>query len=117
MQRSQGRKDISGESMPSQSQMGKSFEYAVARSIYESLSGSQAVSICSSPSVAVAAEYYDQIDEAKRSRMRIAAATAIRHIIRLEPQLEFPEGNSPLLISIQNDATGQRGDVRDVVRR
>lgn len=39
----------------------------------------------------------------------------MRIIKRLEPQLTEPNGNEPLFLSLQADAEGIKGDVRDVL--
>ena len=50
-----------------------------------------------------------------QKKMRLAASAAIRLILRLEPQLQNPLTNIPLLLSIQKDSRGIDGDVRDVL--
>ena len=47
--------------------------------------------------------------------MDLAARAAVRIMLRLEPQLECPQNNAPLILSIQEDARGIAGDVRDVL--
>lgn len=62
-----------------------------------------------------AKEMYETIDEELKSALDKAAYAAITVIKRLEPQLWKPNGNEPLFLSIQPDAAGIKGDVRDVV--
>ncbi len=50
-----------------------------------------------------------------RFSLELAASAAVRVIKRLEPQLWKANGNEPLIISIQPDSAGIKGDVRDVV--
>jgi hypothetical protein len=45
----------------------------------------------------------------------MAANAATRVVVRLEPQLEHPNRNIPLFLSLQADSQGQLGDVRDVL--
>ncbi|MDR2486489.1 MAG: HaeIII family restriction endonuclease [Clostridiales Family XIII bacterium] len=103
--------------MPTQSEMGKSFEYAVLKAIYEQLAEEQPVSKIDNTSLDVARGFYDGIGDDLRAVLDAAAVAAIRHIVRLEPQLVTPAGNTPLYLSLQEDAAGQRGDVRDVLIR
>ncbi len=44
-----------------------------------------------------------------------AADAAVRVVKHLEPQLWNPNGNEPLILTIQPDSAGIKGDVRDVV--
>jgi len=50
-----------------------------------------------------------------QNRMNLGANAATKVILRLEPQLEAPLTNVPLYLSIQEDAMGIQGDVRDVL--
>jgi hypothetical protein len=75
--------------------MGKAFEYSVLKSIYDKLSSNQPVSIVDNSSLIVARNFYDGIGEDIMSKLDTAADAAIRHIVRLEPQLETPANNTP----------------------
>ena len=94
---------------------GKAFEYACLRSIHESLSPTQDVSIVSTPQFETAYSYFLESTDKMRGKFVMAANAATRVIIRLEPQLEYPANNIPLYLSIQPDSQGQVGDVRDVL--
>jgi hypothetical protein len=101
--------------MATQTQTGKAFEYAVLKALYDRLSTGQLVSVTPNSSVNKAQQFYEDLDNLEREKMDAAAGAAGRHIVRLEPQLEYPDGNTPLLISLQCDAAGKHGDVRDVL--
>lgn len=94
---------------------GKSFEYACVVSLMELLQTNEDVIIEDSPQIITAKNLYESIPSDVSDKLRQAADAAARVIIRLEPQLQYAQGNSPLYLSIQADATGIYGDVRDVL--
>ena len=98
-----------------QTSNGKAFEYACVDAIYRRLSCDQEVVIEDTPQLRTAKEFFDRAPETLKDNIIKAADAASRVIIRLEPQLTFPEDNSPLFLSLQTDAMGQMGDVRDVL--
>ena len=98
-----------------QTSNGKAFEYACADSIFRMLSPSQEVVIDDSAQLQTAKEFFENANAGLMQNIISAADAATRVIERLEPQLSYPEGNSPLHIALQSDAAGQRGDVRDVL--
>jgi hypothetical protein len=98
-----------------QSEMGKAFEYAVLNSIHDQLSYAQEVCIVENSSLKVAKDFNINASSEIQRIMNTAANAAIKHILRLEPQLEQPENNIPLYLSLQEDSKGQEGDVRDVL--
>jgi len=101
--------------MPGQTELGKAFEYACLIELNNRLSQSQIVEITQNESFRIAKQYFENCAQTKKSKMTSAAVAASRVIIRYEPQLEHPNGNLPLVLSIQEDAQGIRGDVRDVL--
>ena len=94
---------------------GKAFEYACLQSFYDFLSPLQEVIIEVSPHLNTAKNFFLASPDEFRSKLMLAANAASRVIIRLEPQLEHPSRNTPLYLSIQADAKGKVGDVRDVL--
>jgi len=94
---------------------GKAFEYACLDSLYRSLSTDQDVCIESTPQLETAHQAFLAASAAMRDKLIDAANAATRVVKRLEPQLEYPDKNTPLYLSIQSDAQGQLGDVRDVL--
>jgi hypothetical protein len=94
---------------------GKAFEYACIRALYDALSGSQSVTIEQTAPLETAEKFYIHAPDIFKDKLDKAANAAVRAIIRLEPQLEYPDKNIPLFLSIQTDAKGIAGDVRDVL--
>lgn len=98
-----------------QTSNGKAFEYACVDALYKILSQNQEVVIENSPQLETALGFFNDANGELKGNIIKAADAAARVIIRLEPQLTYPEGNSPLFLSLQTDAKGQLGDVRDVL--
>jgi len=98
-----------------QTSNGKAFEYACVLALYNTLSGSQEVNIEKTAPLETAQRFYSETSDALKTKLNKAASAAARVIIRLEPQLEYPENNTPLFLSLQTDALGIVGDVRDVL--
>lgn len=98
-----------------QTSNGKAFEYACVIALHEQLHNEQRIIIEASPQMATAQKLYDDISEDMKSLLDAAARAAVKIIIRLEPQLVEPDGNEPLILSLQADAAGIKGDVRDVL--
>ena len=94
---------------------GKAFEYACLQSFYDCLSPYQEVIIESSPQLDTANNFFLTSSDEMQRKLVLAANAAMRVIVRLEPQLEYTSGNMPLYLSIQADAQGKLGDVRDVL--
>jgi hypothetical protein len=94
---------------------GKAFEYACVLAIYNELSYVQKIEIEDSPQLKTACVLYDSMDDEMKITLDKAAMAAIRVIRRLEPQLWEANGNEPLYLSLQPDAAGISGDVRDVL--
>ena len=101
--------------MPKQTEMGKAFEYACLKALYEALTYNQDVIIENASSVNIARKFYQNMNDDDAQKMDLAAQAAVRVIVRLEPQLGNPQNNVPLYLNIQGDARGKAGDVRDVL--
>lgn len=98
-----------------QTENGKAFEYACLKALFDKLSPSQPISIITTPQYETAKNFFSLIDSEMRENLYKAALRASEIIIRLEPQLEYPDKNIPLVLSLQADAEGMKGDVRDVL--
>ncbi|MBD5450954.1 MAG: HaeIII family restriction endonuclease [Lachnospiraceae bacterium] len=94
---------------------GKAFEYACVLGVYNELASIQKIEIEDSPQLKTAASLYEEMNVEMRRTLDRAAVAAVRVISRLEPQLWEGDGNEPLFLSIQADAAGIAGDVRDVL--
>ena len=101
--------------MGKQVKQGKAFEYACLQSFYNALKDSQEVVIEQNSALEVAREGYENTTFDMQNKMDLGANAATRVILRLEPQLTTPLSNVPLYLSIQEDAMGIQGDVRDVL--
>ncbi|WP_416199088.1 MAG: Restriction endonuclease [Sporanaerobacter sp.] len=101
--------------MAKQVKQGKAFEYACLLSFYNTLKENQNVEIDDTSSYHVAKDFFNNLDEKAKQKLTLGANAAVRVILRLEPQLENPLDNIPLFLTIQEDAVGISGDVRDVL--
>ena len=98
-----------------QTSNGKAFEYACVDSLYRMLSEEQEIIIEESPQLDTAKGFFENASEVLKGNIIKAADAASRVIVRLEPQLTYPESNSPLYLSLQTDAKGQAGDVINIM--
>ena len=98
-----------------QTNNGKAFEYACLMSLYRYLNTEQEIVIEDTPQLRTAKNFYEQKQDKIKNNLDAAANAATRVIIRLEPQLQYPSKNIPLYLSLQTDAQGMKGDVRDVI--
>ena len=101
--------------MAIQTENGKAFEYATLLSLQNYLISDQQVVIQHTAALGTAQNFYLNLGRTIKLDMDLAANAAIRILLRMEPQLENPLGNTPLYLSIQEDAIGMTGDVRDVL--
>lgn len=101
--------------MAIQTQFGKAFEYACLCSFGNFLSTNQQVLVETNSAYTVARDSYNATDYRNQNKMARAADAAVRVITRLEPYLQHPNGNEPLVLSIQTDSAGMVGDVRDLI--
>ena len=101
--------------MPDQTRKGKAFEYACLKALKNSLEGTQLIVVEDTAALQTACQFYEESDKITIAKMDKAAQAAERIITRLEPQLQNPDNNIPLYLSIQEDAQGISGDVRDVL--
>lgn len=98
-----------------QTSNGKAFEYACVIALHEQLSSEQIIVIDDSPQMETARKLYEEVSEEMKASLDAAARAAVRIIKRLEPQLVEANENEPLFLSLQADAAGIKGDVRDVL--
>ena len=96
-----------------QTTQGKAFEYACIEALYRRYKDKQEVIIEDTPQYRTAKSKFEE--SISKQNFIDAANAAVRIIERLEPQLIIPENNIPLILSIQTDAKGIAGDVRDVL--
>lgn len=101
--------------MATQTENGKAFEYACLFTLSNILQTFGDVVVDDSPQLKTAKNFFENLSDNEKSNLLLAANAATRVIIQLEPQLNNPQNNLPLYVSIQTDAQGIAGDVRDVV--
>lgn len=94
---------------------GKAFEYACVLALYHALQAGEDITVEDSPQMRTARDLYNHMPDERRAELSRAANAAARVILRLEPQLQYPQNNIPLYLSLQTDAQGSAGDVRDVL--
>jgi hypothetical protein len=102
--------------MPSQTEAGKAFEFALFTEAYNYLSNTHKVLAKSDSSFSVAKNCFQLFSQAVQRSYLDAANAAINHITKIEPRLENPSSSSDVLtLQIVPDSEGIRGDVRDVL--
>lgn len=98
-----------------QTNNGKAFEYACLEALYNAFHFDQEVVVIDSPQYLTAKHFYEGLSPDLRYDLDSAASAAIRVIVRLEPNLQYPNNNGVLTLTLQTDAQGMHGDVRDVL--
>lgn len=101
--------------MPSQEITGKAFEYACIKVLFDKLSSQTEVQLLEDVNFNNTKSAFEQLTEAERTDDLLAALRGVEIIVPLEPNLAFPDIKEPLILSIQPDKKGQKGDVRDVL--
>jgi len=102
--------------MPTQTEAGKAFEYAILKAAYDILSVSKEVIIIQNSSYSVALGCFTLFEPKAQAEYYSAAEAAIKHIIKLEPRLVHSVSNDDILtLQIVSNSDGIRGDVRDVL--
>jgi hypothetical protein len=102
--------------MPSQTESGKAFEFALFTEAYNYLSTSHKVFTKKDNSFSIAENCFKLFNSAIQGNYLSAAKAAISHIVEIEPRLENGISKSDVLtIQIVPDNEGIRGDVRDVL--
>ena len=97
-----------------QTDLGKAFEYACITALYEHHSPHQEVLVVRNEPYETAKRFFDTAVE-KQADLVDGARAAVRVLNRLEPRLTYPNNAVPLILSLQTDAAGMAGDVRDVL--
>lgn len=101
--------------MAKQEITGKAFEYACLKELYDVLSGNIFISLNTDINYQNAKSAFEKLQNEEQTDYLLAAKRAISIILPLEPNLENPDSGDCLVLSIQPDKKGQRGDVRDVI--
>lgn len=102
--------------MPSQTEAGKAFEYALFTEAYNYLSTTHTVIARNDSSFLFAQNCFQLFNSTVQRNYLSAANAAISHIVEIEPRLEHSVSKEDVLtIQIVPDSEGIRGDVRDVL--
>lgn len=102
--------------MPSQTEAGKAFEFALFTEANNYLSGTHKVLAKNDNPFSIAENCFRLFNSSTQSNYLSAARSAIAHIAEIEPRLENPVSeNDFLTLQIVADSEGIRGDVRDVL--
>jgi len=94
---------------------GKAFEYACIKALFDKYASKVDVNILEDINFENTKQAFDELSEQDRNDYFAAAKRGVEIIAPLEPNLEFPDKAEPLILSIQPDKQGQKGDVRDVL--
>lgn len=101
--------------MMSQELNGKAFEYACIKALFDKYNQKISVNIQDDINYQNTKKAFDLLPDIEKSDYMAAATRGIEIISPLEPNLEFPDIAEPLILVIQPDKQGQKGDVRDVL--
>ncbi len=102
--------------MPTQTEAGKAFEYALLKISFDILSQNHEIIVTEDSSYIVAKNCFNLFSDTEKGKYLKAADAAFRHIIEIEPKLENPISTSDVLtLKIVSDNEGMKGDVRDIL--
>lgn len=102
--------------MPTQTQAGKAFEFALLTEANNCLSKSYNIQLKEDSSFKIAKSCFNLFNSKEQERYIKAANAAIKHILEIEPRLENPVSSKDILtLQIVSDSEGIKGDVRDVL--
>lgn len=102
--------------MPTQTEAGKAFEYALFIQAYNHLSKLHKVVAKEDSSLLIATNCFGLFSSNEQKNYINAANAAIDHIVEIEPRLENPiSERDVLMLQIVTDSQGISGDVRDVL--
>lgn len=102
--------------MPSQTEVGKAFEFALLKTAASILSEHGPVLEVKDSSYAVAEGCFNLFSEAHQAKYINASKAAIDHLIELEPRLTYVHGPTDILsLKLAQDSEGVKGDVRDLL--
>lgn len=100
--------------MPTQTETGKAFEYALITSLSEKICNEQNVILQENEPYRTVQEKYQSFNQTQRQIYTNAANVAVNHLLLVEPRLMNSADNT-ITLSIQGDESGQAGDPRDVL--
>ena len=102
--------------MSGQTTSGKAFEYALALTYFEFLTRYTSVVLVENDTVQKAKEKFYSTETSVQDVLKKAALKSIEFIVNIEPRLKNSINSKDVLhIELAGDASGQKGDVRDVI--
>ncbi|MDW7669464.1 MAG: HaeIII family restriction endonuclease [Bacillota bacterium] len=101
--------------MSKQIKNGKAFEYACLDIISKKYKDSVVIIKEENKAYKTAEKYYNELESEHKSILKDGSKIGIDIVERLEPNLMSFLSTDKLILSIQTDAKGQTGDVRDVL--
>jgi len=102
--------------MPTQTEAGKAFEFALLTQFFHHLNGVCRIRINKDESYQNAIKCFELFSSSSQNKYLKAAEAAVHHILELEPRLADPiNENDTLELEIAPDSAGIKGDVRDIL--
>lgn len=99
--------------MAQQTANGKAFEYACLRAFYDRLNANNNCHIIEDACFEKAKRFFETLDD--KTSYILGARATIKFLLLLEPRLLTSTSEHPLILSLQPDRAGQKGDVRDIL--
>lgn len=103
--------------MASQTQSGKSFEYAIVRALTDLISLEEAsFLVVEDDMLKTARKHFDSLSQNAQEICITSARSGLEHLVYLEPRLlDQTSSEDVLRVHIQSSSTGALGDPRDVI--
>lgn len=99
--------------MAQQTANGKAFEYACLKAFYDELNNNNSCIIQEDKYFTKAKQFFDELSD--KTSYILGAKATIKILQRFEPRLLTSTPDNPIILSIQPDKAGQKGDVRDIL--
>lgn len=97
-----------------QTQYGKAYEYACVLALEQVISPTREVRIEQNGSLEATKRNFEGLNEDMQATLMSSASAGAKGILKLEPKI-LEDGDDELSLSIQADAAGIAGDVRDIL--
>lgn len=95
--------------------LGKAYEYAAIKALYDLISKQRSAEIVDSESIRIAKfRFEEQIDSSQRLEMSKSAKAGIEKILKLESKI-LETSPLPVRLHLQTDQAGIAGDIRDIL--
>ncbi|MFN8656475.1 MAG: HaeIII family restriction endonuclease [Candidatus Obscuribacterales bacterium] len=101
--------------MSKQNESGRAFEFAVLSALLQKCEKSVNVALSETKALLQAKLAFEGAEPGKKLELQLAATAGIDTFCLLEPRVLDPTLPDPVILSLQEDTMGQKGDPRDVV--